>query len=314
MIKSPAFTSFVLTAIFSAFLAAFVTFISAAEEPPAVREGSTVGVLTLDPPEVFVVVEEPGSGTRRLYRKEVYEAAGEEGLKPVKTVTLKELEYRYRPLKPGEKPGSAEFELIGLRDGRAVLFKPHDESMPVDIAPEPVYVEETTDNILQVTLEEEAGERQGSAAKRLVSPLFYKIKSERISETEWAVELPSLLEASANFAHVLGIVTQKVSELIEPGTPARIYFKSSLGRGRLGPGGLLIESLNTRLREKSGLGEGDLIKSVNGRSLSTLQDISAVSSVFTGGPKTAVVIFIRDGDDQEAEQEGEEVRHTYYIK
>jgi hypothetical protein len=269
----------------------------------AVRDtGSTVGMLTLDPPEEFIVVEESATGARRLFKKEAYAPLKKEGLEFIETATISELEYKTRPPLAGEKPGPGEFELIGISGKRAVLFKI--EAPAAKPLPEPEYFDDDPDLPVEVIVEDEE-EKKEITAKRLASSLFLKIKSKKISDTEWEIDLPSTLDAASNFAAVLQIVTDKIAQIIDPEAPTRIYFKSSLGKGRLGPDGLLIESLNARIRKKSGLKEDDLIKTVAGRTLTSIQDVSAAFSALSGEARSVSVTLAREDED---------LTHIYVIK
>jgi S1-C subfamily serine protease len=119
------------------------------------------------------------------------------------------------------------------------------------------------------------------------------------------VKLPTVLEAAANFGEVLGIVIAKIDELRDPERRSRLYLRSSLGRTELGPDGLVIESMNSRMRAKFGIEEDDIIKAVNGRTMRDIQDVAAAFSAFTGEPQTVTVMLVRDE---------EEFTLTYYIR
>ena len=59
------------------------------------------------------------------------------------------------------------------------------------------------------------------------------------------------------------------------------------------------------MRRKSGIDEDDLIKTVNGKRLTTIQDVAGIFAAFTGAPQTVTVRLVRDDS---------EITHTYYIK
>jgi hypothetical protein len=278
---------------------------------PAVADGEsteganeyTVGTITLSPPEAYIIVEDAKTKKKRLYKKDEYEKSENRDLIAVETIELDTIEYRYMPVEGGVEFISKEFELIEIKETTAVLKRDYAETPEMEEEiPEVPMIEETIE-LMEEAMEEEA--EQEGIAKRLVAELFYKIESEKISDTEWEVNLPSLLGAADNFGRVLGIVTEKVAGLLEPEKTAKIYFKSSIGKGALGPDGLLIESLSAGLKSKCGIEDKDLIKTVNGKSLRTIQDVAALFSAFSASPQTVTVKLLRDESD---------LTLTYYIR
>ncbi|MFH1753897.1 MAG: hypothetical protein ABH875_06910 [Candidatus Omnitrophota bacterium] len=287
---------------------------------------SIVGVIKHSPAEEYVVIEEVSTKTKRLYKRDIYEHMDMEGLKLIEGVSLEEIEYRYKPATGGAKTVSEDFELHELEEKRAVLKKAYVDSPEAPPAEETLAPEE--DLLLlpeEASAQEEADPTANKVgAKRLVSSLFYKIESNKLSDTEWEISLPTALDAAANFGEVLGIVAEKIGNLIsdepeeetgeategesdETATQARtkVYLKSSLGKVSLGPKGLLIESLSSRMKLKSGLESDDVIKSVNGKSLTSIQAMVGAFSAFTGAAQTITVRILRDE---------EELTHTYYVR
>ena len=270
-------------------------------------EEFTVGTITLSPPEQYVVVEEIKTKKQRLYSKADFEKKLEkekQEFKLLQEILINTIEYRYKPISGKQKFISKDFELVELNQQKAILKKdyiepaaakedvPEDtEEVPVIEAPEEKLVEEKP--------------KTRPSAKRLVASLFLKIETKKTADKEWEVMLPTVLEATANFGEVLTLVTKKITDLIDPEKQAELHFKSSISKGVLGPDGLLIKSLNSRLRENFGLKDGDIIKSVNGKSLTTIHGIASLFSTYTGAPQSATIKILRDED---------ELTHTYYIK
>ncbi len=278
-------------------------------EEPKVRDSAgelTVGTISLTPPEAYVVIEEEKTKKKRLYKKDGYKDLQPQGSRLIETVLLGSIEYRYKPVKGEVKFISSEFELVELKDGRAVLKRdyakipaqPPREEETTETAPGEAPIEEKAE-ITESLLEEK------TTAKRLALELFFKIETEEISEHEWEVALPTVLQAAANFTEVLAIVIKKIDQLWDPEKQTIVRFSSSLGKAALGSQGLSIDSLNSRLRSKFGLKDGDIIKNVNGKSLSSIRDIAACASSFSASPQTVTVRLERDGDP---------LVLTYYIK
>ena len=274
-----------------------------------------VGLITHSPTEEYIIVEEADTKIKRLYKKDVYNNMEKKGLVFKESVLLEEVEYRYKPVAGGTKLVSEDFELFKLEDKKAILKKEYvdtpDEPWEETLIPEeePFSVE---DPLLEKETEQPLKKR---GAKRLVSSLFYKIKSKKLSDTEWEISLPTILGAAANFGEVLGIVVEKISTLLEDESDdetgaqvrTKVYLKSSLGKVTLGPNGLVIESLSSRMKQKSGLKSDDIIKSVNGKSLTSIQSVTSVFSTFSGAAQTITVRILRDNEE-------EEITHTYYVR
>ncbi|MBL7068554.1 MAG: hypothetical protein ISS34_01675 [Candidatus Omnitrophica bacterium] len=286
--------------------------VAALEEKP--REGISnefvVGSITISPPEEYVIIEDVKSKKKRLYEKAQYEKIKEDkNVKFVQTILIDTIEYRYNPIEGKVKFASNLFEFVELDEKKAILKRDYakESELPITDEPEPLMEEELTEEMPEI--EEEAikeTEKAKTGAKRLIASLFYKIESKEISDTEWEISLPSILDSAGNFAHVLGLITKKVADVIEPEKTAKLYISTSIGKGALGPEGLLIESLSTRLKAKCGIKDDDLITSVNGKTLSALQDVSAIfSSLDPATPHTIVIRLVRDDS---------ELTHTYYIK
>jgi hypothetical protein len=264
----------------------------------------TVGVLSHSPPEKYVVVEEVETKTRRIYKKSTYDGMKKDGLNMIQAVSLEEIEYRYKPVSGAVKFVSDEFELVELKEKKAILKKAYIEQREIIDKEEELLPEEgaVPDEVLE---EMEEAEKKEPGARRLAASLFFKIKSKKLSDTEWEISLPTILDAAANFGEVLSVVVEKISKLIDSEVSTKVYLKSSLGRVELGPKGLLIESLNSRLRKKTGLKDDDIIKTVNGKNLTAIHDVTGLFSTFTGSPQTITVRFERDE---------EALTHTYYIR
>lgn len=265
----------------------------------------TVGIVTLSPPEEYVIAEETDTKKKRLFKKIGYENIKDKNLTMVREVMLETIEYRYRPVGSKSDFASEEFELVELEATKAVLKKDcMEKPQEPTIEERRPLIEETAQTLQEIVIEEEA-EGKEPFAKRLVTNLFLKIETKELKENEWEVILPTTKDAAANFGSVLGIVIKKIGELLDPGIATKIYFKTSLGKAALGSGGLQIESLNSKLRSNFGINDGDLIKSVNTRRLSTIQDVVGIFSSLTGSPQTFVVQLVRDEED---------ITLTYYIR
>jgi len=302
--------------------ACFIMIILSLAAAPAAAEGLegkteksgsnefVVGTVTISPPEEYVIIKDVKSKRRRLYEKTQYEKIKEDkNIKFLRTALIDTIEYRYNPIE-GKVVFSANlFEFVELEDKTAILKRDYVKmpELPPEDVPELLIEEEFLEETPET--EEEAGqgrERTKISAKRLVASLFYKIESKKISDTEWEISLPTIIDAAANFGYVLGLVTKKVTEVRDEEESARLYFVASIGKGALGPEGLLIESLSARLKAKCGIKDDDLIISVNGKGLTTLQDVSALfSTLDPGSPRTIVIKIARDDS---------ELTHTYYLK
>ena len=106
------------------------------EENDEAAEGEfTVGVITLSPPEDYIIVEEVKTKKKRLYKKAAYEEIEDENLKPLQTVTLDAIEYRYRPVQKKVEFVSEQFELFGLKDKKAILKRDYIDT-PVEVIEE----------------------------------------------------------------------------------------------------------------------------------------------------------------------------------
>lgn len=263
------------------------------------RDEFTVGIITLSPPELYVIVEDKKAKKKRLYKKDAYRRIKNKDLKLLRAVWLDTIEYRYKPIYEKVELVWEEFEFVELKGKKAVLKREFIEKPEKIIEQEEITIEEEIEEIAEEEPKEEI------SAKRLLAELFFKIESKKISDHEWEISLPTIMDAAANFATVLGIVTKKIDELLDPEKRSKIYFNTSLGKGALGPNGLLIKSLNSRLRAKCGIKDDDLIKTVNGKNLTAIQDIAVLFSSFAGSPQTLTVKLIRDDTD---------LTLTYYIK
>ncbi len=264
----------------------------------------TVGKEELSPPQTYVIVEELSTKKKRLYKDKAFdEIKDKKDLRLVERLSIKSIEYRYRPVDKASGSTPEEFTILEITDGRAILIK--------DYIPEPGIKEE--DEVLEIfeeetteIIEELEEEQSQPTAKRLVSELFLKIEGKELSEHEWEIKLPSTLEAAANFGIVLGIITKKVSELLEPDKKSKIFFKTSIGKVMLGPDGITIESLNSRLRSLCGLKDDDIVKTINGKNVTTISDIAAVfSGLPLSSPHNVTLRLLRDD---------EELTHTYYVR
>jgi len=271
------------------------------------QEDITVGVFKLSPPEKYVVAREAKTMKKRIIKKSSYIKGNPPGLVPMKIVILDEIEYRYTPVEGKVSLVSQDFELVELDGRKAVLAKAHIQS-DGPLMEEPIPAVEALlpfEPSMLKNAPEEKKEAGKPSAKRLVASLFFKIESNKISDTEWEINLPTVLEAASNFGDVLGIVVKKISELIDPEKTAVVFLKSSIGKAKLGPDGLLIESLNSRLRRKCGIENGDLVKTVNGKALTKIGDVVALFSGFSGKAQTLTVGISR---------KKEELTYTYYLK
>lgn len=266
--------------------------------------GFTVGTITLSPPEKYIITEDVKTGKRILYKEAAYDSADKKGLKLIDSVILEEIEYRYLLVSGDVKMASEQFELVEVKGRKAVLKKEHvdkpelvEEEEPLPVFPEEVlYIEEAADGL--------APDKK-TKARRLVASLFLKIKSSEISENEYEITLPTILDAAANFGEVLNVVVIKIDDLLDSESPTRIYLKSSLGSVRLGPGGLFVKSLNSAMRKKTGIKDDDLIKSINGKSITGIRDIVSVFSSYAGSAQTFTVSLTRDEED---------LTITYYVR
>lgn len=261
----------------------------------------TVGVITLSPPESYMVMEDPKTRTKRLYKKDDYDNIKGMDLKFLQSLLIDTIEYRYRPVQKKVKFVSEEFELVELKQKKAVLKRDYIEE-PEEIMEEAAVEEE--EEIIEKEIAEETAPKK-PRAKRLMAEFFFKIETKKISDHEWEVSLPTLMGAAANFSDVLGVVAGKIEKVLEPEKETRIFFKTSLGKVSLGSDGLLIESLNSRLKSKCGLKDKDLIKSANGKNLIAIQDVAAVFSSFSSSPQTTTLKLVRDEDP---------LTFTYYIR
>jgi len=265
----------------------------------------TVGVVEIVPPEKYVVIEDRKNDKKMLFKKDDYGELDDKDFKFVETVLLKGIEYRYR-LIPGDiELKTEEFELIDIDEGKAVLKRDYIDS-PAEIQEEMIVEEETAQmpEELEVLQEEEVS--KAITAKRLASELFFKIESTKMAEHEWEIALSTILDAAENFGYVLGLVTKKLTDLIEPEKSTSIYFKTSIGKVVLGPSGLLVDSLNSRLKTNFGIEDDDIIQSANGKGLTTIQDISSLfSGMDISSPKTITLKILRDE---------EELTQVYYLK
>ncbi len=143
------------------------------------------------------------------------------------------------------------------------------------------------------------------SAKRLVASLFLKIETEKLSDTEWVIKLPTTVKSTENFAEVLPVVIKKLSGLLGEDSNVNIYFKTSLGRMTLKKDGLLIKSLSSVLKSKCGIKDSDIIKSVNARDITS---IGAISGVFSNVSKSAGTVTVK------LLRNGEERTHVYLLK
>jgi len=284
----------------------FYTIITAAAYLQAAENEYTAGTITLSPPERYIVANDTALKKKRIYNEAEFEKIDKKNIEMLDTVTIKEIEYVYKPVTSSDGFVSQEFELLEIKDGKATLRKEHIETPPEpEEYDEPEIEEELA---LEEAVVEEApqeAESEASTSSILLAELFFKIETEQISEDEWEVRLPTILEAAANFSGVLELVIKKIEGLVDPEINSRIYFKSSLGKVSIGPEGMTIEDINSRLGKKLGLQDGDLIRALNGRNVTTIYDIAALFSTFTGGPQTATVTI---------EIDDEELVQTYYIR
>jgi hypothetical protein len=277
-----------------------------------------VGVITHTPAEEYVVAEESKTKALRLYKKDIYANMKKKGLVFKETVIIEEIEYRYKPAATARDIISEDFKLYELKEGKAVLKKEHREEEILASEEDLYFPEEEVVTLEEPLLEETVEELvKKTKAKRLVASLFYKIESTRLSDNEWEISLPTVLEAAANFGEVLAVVVDKINALLEEEAEGqseseaasrprvKVYLKSSLGKVSIGPNGLLIESLSSRMKKKSGLKSDDIIKNVNGKSINSIGDITSVFSVFSGAAQTVTVRILR---------EEEELTHNYYVR
>ncbi len=271
--------------------------------------GYVVGTLAVPRSEDYVIIEETKTGKKRLYSRVDYQfIKHNKGIKFIRSVYIDRIEYRYSPVEGKVDFASKLFEFVSLEGDKAVLQRDY-ASVPepdLDKQEGPGFLEEAT--MVDKPFEDiERGLRSADPkAKRLVSSLFYQIRTKKISQNEWEVELPTILDAMGNFGNVLKIVTEKIAGVLEADRASMVFFKTAIGKGALGSEGLVIESLSSRLRGKFGIKDDDLITSINGKTLNNIQGVGAIfSGIDPGSPQTVTVKITRDE---------EELVNTYYLK
>ena len=272
-------------------------------EPAFASEEVTVGSISLDPPEDYVLVEETKTKKKRIYKKQAFENLKQK-LKFIDLVTLEAIEYRYNPVHGKPNFIEDDFELLEIKDKKAILIKDYTVFQEEPIIEDEPFLEEITLPEIEEPIDKEAPTKK-KYAQKLVSKHFYKIETKKISDVEYEVTLPTIFDAVANFGEALGAVVSKINAVIDPEKSTKIYFKTSIGKAELGASGLLIDSLSANLKSKSGIKDKDLILSINNLAIRTIQDAATIFSRFTGNSQTFTIKLKRDDED---------LTLTYYIK
>ena len=270
--------------------------------------GYVVGTLAVPRSMDYVIVEELKTGKKRLYSRVDYQfIKHNKDIRFIRSLYIDRIEYRYSPVEGKVDFVSNLFEFVSLEGDKAVLQRDY-SSMPeaaFDEQERPGFLEEAT--MVDKPFDDESGLKpMDIKAKRLVSSYFYQIRTKKLSENEWEVELPTILNAMSNFANVLKIVTEKITGILEANSASRVFFNTAIGKGVLGSEGLVVESLSSRLRGKFGIKDDDLITSVNGKALNNIQGVGAIFSGIDPGSPQTVSAKITGGEA--------ELVNTYYLK
>lgn len=203
-----------------------------------------------------------------------------------RTITADVIEYRYNDA-PGTKKGLVEdFTVNGLEKNKIIIEKDYDKTF----LPEKLSEEEKELFEAPKTQEENSGKIKAS--------LFEEIEVEKIGEDNWAVNTEKASMVLDSVDKTIFSVIKSVEPNYRFGKGPSLKFNSELGNVVVNRDGFLVENLAVgKIIERSGLQEGDLIKSINGQPVNSLYGIyKAYMGVKSGGDiKIVNVDIIREG-------------------
>lgn len=203
-----------------------------------------------------------------------------------RTITADVIEYRYNDA-PGTKKGLVEdFTVNGLEKNKVIVKKDYDKTF----LPEKLSEDEKELFRSPKTQEENP--------ERIKASLFEEIEVEKIGKDSWAVNTEKAGMALNNIDKTIFSVIKSVEPHYRFGKGPSLKFDSELGDVVVNRDGFLVENLAVgKIIERSGVQEGDLIKSINSQPVNSLYGIyKAYMSVKSGGDiKIVNVDIIREG-------------------
>jgi len=245
--------------------------------------GTTTGLLT-----DYAIIEEPARQKLFLYKKgdyinnefEVRQIYGDylmirpqnsdkkiilaagapyEGFKFLRSVDLYRFEYWYRINRKNRKDKDNRFELIGIQGYGAILAKDYNAG-PINI--------DNEDALIKVAEENRVDSNAGSADEIF----FNQMLSKYMGDNVWIIDGKSVTVSAVNNAAKAFIdVTKKVRAIgFSPKSGLKLRVSSKTISGVLDADGFRADSLGPGLRQKTGLFPGDIIKSVNGKNVSSM--------------------------------------------
>lgn len=135
-------------------------------------------------------------------------------------------------------------------------------------------------------------------AETLKAALFDKIETQKLEENVYAVDKKSARSAMKNAGLTLLSVIKNIKPEYRFGKGPSLRFDSELGAAVLNNQGFLVQDLlDKSLMEKTGIKEGDLIRSVNGEPVNSLIGLYRLYQQITSddGMKSVSIDIVRDG-------------------
>lgn len=170
------------------------------------------------------------------------------GIEFVETVELDTFEYSYRMIKQNQDIKDRGFELVNIQGHKA-------------------------------TLERDYKERLGNLSQEQLIPgtdeIFFKqLKTKKISEYIWEVDSQSVTTPVVdNIQKAIAYVARRVKATGFGKNGLKINFNSKVCSGGLDREGFLVNELSPEVREKAGLIDGDIIKTINGKRIYNIIDL-----------------------------------------
>jgi hypothetical protein len=203
-----------------------------------------------------------------------------------KSVQSDIIEYRYRSSEHLTEEEKREFALKGVSEKKIVLEKGYDRTRLLAM------LSKQEKELFESPQAKEEGRETIKAG------LFERIEIEKIGEDTWAVNTESAEEAFSNAGQVLVSVIKTVRPQFRFGEGPSLKFNCELGDMVLNRDGFLVQNLAVaKFAERSGIKQGDLIKTINGQSVNSLYGIFRIYMDIKSNPdiKVVNVNIVRDG-------------------
>lgn len=176
----------------------------------------------------------------------------DKGLEFIETVELDTFEYWYRLPMEDREITDKRFELTCIRNNIAVFEQDHKELL-------------TTAKRL-FSSSAFAPVANNTFKPGIDEVFFNQLKTKKMGPDLWLVDGKSVSESILdNTSETLAETAKKVKVLSFGQDGIKLAFKSRSGEATFDKNGFLVDSLSSSVKDKAGLLDGDIIKSINGK-------------------------------------------------